>query len=100
MKEVWDEIWTLDNLGHLFLWLVIAGLIYFLPGYLSAPLIATLWLFNREKLQWNCKLDDWDFRLGWPWQEPKWSLHKQMEWIAPSVGGVILLLAMAGLKVL
>ena len=92
VKEVWDETWTLDNLGHLALWLLLSAFIYFAPKLASALIIPTLWLFNREKLQWNCKIGSWKFWLGWPWQEPKWSWHKNAEWLMPSIGGVIILL--------
>lgn len=90
IREVWDEIWTKDNGGHLALWLILCALIWFLPKTAAALFIPTLWLFNREKLQWNCDIGDWDFRLGWPWQLPKWSMHKWFEFAVPSIAGAII----------
>jgi len=97
--KILSEIFTLDNLGHLVLYLILAGIIvalsYLVHPVAPAVVIPALWLFNREKLQWNCHIKDWDFRLGWPWQKPKWSLHKHMEYIPSSVFGAIVVLVVS-----
>ncbi|MGI9413637.1 MAG: hypothetical protein ACR2PM_08205 [Hyphomicrobiales bacterium] len=106
IRRVWSEIWTLDNLGHLALWLLVVSVVewplWILGGAfdfawtaLPGPIAATLYLFMRERNQIAAEHHDNDFRKGWPWQrqpdgDPSWSLHKWMEAAAPSVCGWLL----------
>ena len=113
LRRVWHETWTLDNLGHLFLWLK-WGAIVEVPLWLAmwsadldpfsfslealpGPIAGTVAVFLRELTQVQSTKFDHNYLRGWPgdrYDGPErkavWSLHKTMEFVAPSVGGWVI----------
>lgn len=112
MSKILEEALTLDNLGHLALWLVVMAIVD-LPLWISGGsfefaltalpggIAATLYLFLREKAQIASEHYDHDFRRGWPWERKPdgrlwWRLHKWSEFAWPSAGGWAIKLTLIG----